>query len=166
VTLDLVCLALVVTAAVAGAVAGAVSQLGQLAAVAGGWLGARWATPYVAPLLQGRVPAFAAHPLATVAAFLACTVVVMLLVRVVLVATPLRRVPGSGGDRGLGALLGAAKAALALWVVLSALATWGKPLPFLGGDLDPSRSELVGLAREHGALGMLSPAPRSSPTTR
>lgn len=165
-TLDLGCLALVVVAAAAGAFAGATAQLVQLLAVAGGWLGARWAGPYLVPVLQGRVPAFAAHPIAGVAAFLGCTVATLLALRALLALTPLGRVRGTGGDRGLGALLGALKAGLALWVILSALAAWGKPLRLLGAELDPARSELVGLAREHGALGALGWGDRGGPPPR
>ena len=155
-TIDLVCLAVVVLAAIAGAFAGLLSQVTQLAAVAAGWLGARHLGPRLAPLLQGRVPAFAAHPLASVAAFLGCTVAALLVVRLLLAVTPLRRAPGSGADRGLGALLAAAQAALVLWIGLSALAVWGKPIRAGGVEVDPGRSELVGLARQHSALGSLA----------
>ncbi len=149
-SLDLACLALVLLAAVAGAVLGAISQAGQLAAVAAGWLGARLLAPELAPLLAGRVPAFAAQPLASVLAFAGCAVAGTLLVRAFLGVAARR---GGGADRGLGALLGAAKAALVLWVALSALAAWGKPFGLGRLRLDPRGSELVAAARERPAFG-------------
>jgi uncharacterized membrane protein required for colicin V production len=152
---DLACLAVVVLAALAGAFAGVLSQAAQLAAVAAGWLGARHLGPRLAPLLQGRVPAFAAHPLASVAAFLGCTLLAVIAVRLLLFLTPLRRAPGTGLDRALGALLAAAQASLVVWVALSALVVWGKPVHLGGLVLDPSRSELAALARQHSALGSL-----------
>lgn len=148
--LDLACVLTVVAAAVAGAFGGAIRQLTRLGAVAAGWLGSRWLAPQLAPLLQGKVPAFAAHPIATVAAFLGCTVVALIAARLVLALTPLRRLPGSGTDRATGALLGAAQACVVVWVALSALASWGKPISLGGITLDPSTSELAGLARDLG----------------
>lgn len=156
VSIDLTCLGVVVLAAIAGTFAGVVSQVGRLAALAAGWLGARHLGPRLAPLLQGRVPAFAAHPLASLAAFIACTVAALVVIRVLLVLTPLRRAAGGGTDRALGALLAAAQAALVVWVGLSALAVWGKPIRAGGLELDPAASDLVGLARQHSALGSLA----------
>ncbi len=150
---DLVSLAIVVMAAICGAFAGAVPQLAHAAAVAAGWGGARVLGPRVAPLLQGRVPAFAAHPIAGVIAFVACTLVATLVARVLIALTPLRRAPGTGADRGFGALLGGAQAALALWVALSALAVWNRPLQLGTVRLDPARSELVDVARGCNAFG-------------
>lgn len=152
-TIDLASLAVVVLAAIFGAFAGAVPQVAHVAAVAAGWAGARAFGPRVAPLLQGRVPAFAAHPLAAVVAFVACTAVATLLMRVLVALTPLRRAPGTAVDRGLGALLGGVQAALVLWVALSALAVWNRPLHLGTVRLDPAGSELVGAARECNALG-------------
>ncbi len=154
-TLDLACLAVVVLAAAFGAFAGAVPQLAHAAAIVAGWAGARAFGPRIAPLLQGKVPAFAAHPIAGVVAFVGCTLVASLLARVLVALTPLRRAPGTGADRGLGALLGGAQAAVVLWVVLSALAVWNRPLQVGTVRLDPAGSELVGAAREWNALGAL-----------
>jgi hypothetical protein len=55
-------------------------------------------------------------------------------------------------DRALGAVVGGAKAMLALWVLLSALALWGRPIHLAGWDVDPRGSELVAFAGEHSAL--------------
>jgi uncharacterized membrane protein required for colicin V production len=156
VTLDLACLAVVVLAAVRGAFTGIIPRLTQLAAVVAGWAGARALGPSVAPLLQGSVPPFAAHPLASVLTFVGCTVLALILVRALLALTPLGRVRGSGGDRAVGALLAAGQAAIVLWVGLSALAVWSRPLQIGSARLDPASSELVAFAREHSALGALA----------
>lgn len=155
-TLDLACMAVVVLAAVRGAFTGVIPRLVQLAAVLAGWAGARAMGPSVVPLLQGRVPPFAAHPIASVGAFLACSVLAWLVLRALLALTPLGRARGTGGDRAIGALLGGAQAALVLWVGLSALAVWARPIRVGGAELDPARSELVELAREHSALGAIA----------
>ena len=152
-TLDLTCLALVLLAGVAGAVLGALSQLAQLAGVAAGWMGARVVAPALSPMLAGKVPAFAAHPVASVLAFAGCAFVATLLARaLVRLATP-RGGAAGGANRGLGAVLGAAQAALVVWVALSALASWGRPLGLGRLRVDPRGSELVAMAREWPAFG-------------
>jgi uncharacterized membrane protein required for colicin V production len=160
VTLDLACLAVLVLAAVGGAFAGAIPQLVHVGAVVAGWAGARAIGPRIAPLLQGKVPAFAAHPIASVAAFIGCTILATLAARALLVLTPLRGAPGSRADRGIGALLAGIQAALVLWVGLSALAVWNRPVRVGRVEVDPAGSELVGLARECNALGPLA-SPRA-----
>ncbi len=153
VNLDLLCLGILVLAAVVGAFAGALSQLAHAAAVAAGWVGARALGPRLALLLQGKVPAFAAHPLGALAAFVGCTAVAALAARLLIALTPLRRAPGSGPDRALGALMGGLQAAVVLWIALSALAVWNRPVQLGGLRVDPERSELVGAARQWSALG-------------
>jgi membrane protein required for colicin V production len=158
-SLDLTCLGLVLLAGVAGAVLGALSQAAQLAGVAAGWAGARLVAPALAPLLAGKVPAFAAHPVASVLAFAGCAFVATLVARgLVRLATP-RGGAAGGANRGLGALLGAAQAALVVWVGVSALASWGKPLGLGRLRVDPTGSELVALAREWPAFGAGHRAP-------
>jgi uncharacterized membrane protein required for colicin V production len=152
-TLDLACLALVVLAAVGGAFAGAVPQLAHIAAVLAGWAGARALGPSIAPLLQGRVPAFAAHPIAGVIAFVGSTMAATLAARLLIRLTPLRHVPGGRVDRGLGAVLGGVQALLVLWVALSAFAVWNRPLQLGSFVADPARSDLVAFARENNAFG-------------
>lgn len=151
-SLDQACVALVALAAVAGAFLGALSQLAQLGAMTAGWVGARLLGPGAASLLRGRVPAFAAHPIGNVLAFVACAGTASLLLRALLQGAGARSAVRSGTDRGLGALLGAAQAALFLWVTLSALALWGRPVHAGPVDLDPRHSELVDLARKHRAF--------------
>ena len=154
-TLDLACLAVVALASIGGAFAGAIPQLAHLGALVAGVAGARALGPMVAPLLQGRVPAFAAHPISVLLAFLACTVGVTLVVRLLFRFTPLRRIPGGRADRGLGAMLGGLQALVVVWVALSAFSVWNRPLRLGEFVADPSRSELVGLAREYNAFGSL-----------
>ncbi len=158
-SLDQVSLVVVVLGAAAGALQGARPHLLRLGAVAGGWLGARFAGPWVAAALHGRVPAFAAEPIGSVIAFVACA----LLARIVLggLASMLfgeEREKG-GVDRGLGALLGAAQTAFVLWILISALAAWGKPVHFGKVTLDPTRSDLASLARAHSAFSLVKRAP-------
>jgi membrane protein required for colicin V production len=152
--LDLGCLAIVVLAAMTGAFTGALSQLASTGATAAGWVGARWLAPVVAPLLQGRVPAFAAHPLASVLAFAGCAAVAALSLRALGAAARSRGGLSGRADRALGALVGGAKAALVLWVLLSALALWGRPVHLGPVDVDPKGSELVAAARERSALAL------------
>ena len=150
-SLDLGCLALVFVAAVAGAFLGALTQVAHLGAAAVGWWGGRAVAPWVEPLLRGRLPAFAAAPAAAVLAFVACTFAATVVLRAA--ARALAGQEGGGGtNRGLGAMLGGAHAALVLWVGLSALALWGRPVKLGRVDLDPRGSELVAFAGEHSAF--------------
>jgi membrane protein required for colicin V production len=150
-TFDEVSVVIVAVAAAAGAFTGARSQIAQLGGAAAGWAGARWLGPRLAPLLQGRLPAFAAHPVASVVAFAGCGLVAGVVLRAALGCATAK--DGGGAHRGLGALLGGAQAAVFVWVVASALAIWARPLRLGPVDLDPARSDLVSLAAEHSALG-------------
>ncbi len=150
-SLDLACVVVVAVAAALGAFSGALAHLFQLGAVALGWMGARSLAPRLAPLLQGWVPPFAAHPLAGVAAFVACTVAALLLARVLLLFAPRRNPPGAA-SRGLGALLAAAQAAVVLWVAFSALVVWGRPVHVGPLHLDPAGSDIARLVRAHSAF--------------
>ena len=157
-SLDQLCLAAVVVAAVAGAFQGARPHLLRLGSVVAGWLGARALGPEVAAALHGRVPAFAAGPVGSVVAFLGCA----LAARLVL-GFAWRLVAGEGekggADRGLGAVLGAVQAAAVIWVLLSALASWGRPVRLGPLALDPGRSELAALARSHSAFSLVRGEP-------
>jgi membrane protein required for colicin V production len=156
VTLDQACIALMALAAVGGALLGALSQVSQLGAMSAGWAGARLLGPGVASLLRGKVPAFAAHPIGSMLAFAGCAATAAVILRAFLRLAGAGKVPGSGPDRGLGALLGAAQASVFLWVALSALATWGRPIQIGRVHLDPTHSDLVAFAAEHNALGTVS----------
>jgi uncharacterized membrane protein required for colicin V production len=158
-SLDLACVALVLLAAVGGAFLGALAQAGQLAGVVAGWVGARLLGPRVATALQGTVPAFAAGPLGSILAFIGCTIVIGLVLRALL-GIAARKARGGAPDRGLGALLGGAQAALVLWVGLSALAAWGRPVHFGPLRLEPKGSQLVAFAREYSAFALRPGAKR------
>jgi len=149
--LDFACVAVMSLASVGGAFTGALPQCSRLAGAVGGWLGASALGPLLEPLLAGRVPAFAARPLSSIAAFVLCAAAAWLGVRA------LFRLAGGtargSADRGLGALVGGAQAAVVLWVLLSALAAWGRPIHAGSLYLDGRSSDLVALAREHSALG-------------
>jgi membrane protein required for colicin V production len=93
----------------------------------------------------------------------ACAIAAGLTLRVL--GATLSRQGGAFGrvDRGLGALVGGAKAALVLWVMLSVLALWGRAVHLGPVHLDPRGSDLVAFAREHNALRRSSdpsPSPR------
>ena len=156
-SLDAVGVTVVLLAAAGGAYLGALSQLAQLGAVAVGWAGARLLGPALAPFLRGVLPAFAAHPVASLAAFVGCAVAARLALRLLTGLLGLTRARGGGPDRGLGALLGGAQAAVIVWVALSALVTWARPIHLGPLDLDPAGSDLCGFAREHNALGTVAP---------
>jgi hypothetical protein len=165
-TLDLACLALLLLSAATGALVGALSQLASAGAIAVGFAGARLLAPHLVPFVHGRVPAFAAHPVASVVAFAACAGAAMLALRALAAALGDHRGTLGRLDRGLGALVGGGKAAVVLWVGLSALALWGRPLRFGPVHLDPTGSDLVGFARDHSALGIgphHPPAPARAP---
>jgi membrane protein required for colicin V production len=150
-SLDLACVALVALAAVGGGVTGALGQIASGGAAVAGWIGARVVGPRLAPLVQGHVPAFTAGPAATVLAFAVCAFAAWIALRAL--GASLRAGTGaSRADRGLGALLGGAKAALVLWVLLSALALWGRPVDLGPVHVDPAGSDLVARARDHGAI--------------
>jgi len=158
VTLDVAILVVLLLFAVAGAFSGALRQLLKVAGVVAGWL----AAVHLAPRLAAR--AFGAGPLpwqraaTAVATFVAVVVLVALLGRLVR-----RAVQGPEGepgptDRALGALLGGAKAGLAVWVVLSALALVGGPVSLGPWRLDPRASTGGSFAARHNLLVAADPA--------
>ncbi len=161
-TLDQVLLVALVAAAAWGAITGALVQLGRLVAAVAGWAGARWLAPELVPSLRTRLPAFAAAPTATVLAFVGCGLAAGVLVKVLLLGTRVRHLSGSGADRGLGALFGGAKAAVGLWVVVSAIAAWGRPIHLGPVNIDPSRSDAVALVREAGSPRRRTEPPRAT----
>jgi membrane protein required for colicin V production len=156
-TLDLVVLGVLLLFAVAGAFSGALRQLVQLLGVVAGWAAARLVAPrLVGPVLGSRPAAWERAALA-VACFVAAVVLVSLLGRAVA-----RRLQGPGGspgpvDRGLGALLGGAKAALGCWVLLSALALARPPISLGGWKVDVRRSDFGSLAARHNLLEVAAP---------
>lgn len=157
-TLDLVVLGLLLLFAVAGAFTGALRQVVQLLGVVAGWLAARHLPPLlVGPLLGSRPPPWQRGALAA-ACFVGAVILVGLLGRAVA-----RRLHGPSGrpgpvDRALGALLGGAKAGLAAWVLLSALALARGPLVLGSLRLDVRSSDFGSLASRHNLLEAAVPA--------
>jgi membrane protein required for colicin V production len=143
VTLDLAVLGILVLFAMLGARSGALRQLVFAAAAVLAWLASREMAAPVARGFGTSLPASLARGIAGVLLFFAVLVLASFVGHVLL------RWSGAGriwapADRAIGAILGAAKAAIALWVLLSAFVIYGRPI----GPLDPSASDLAALARE------------------
>ncbi|HET8538870.1 MAG TPA: CvpA family protein [Anaeromyxobacter sp.] len=152
-TIDLVVLGFLAVSALLGAGSGALRQLVSLAAVGLGVLAARaWTVEVGAGLARRFSPA--ARPLAPALLFLGTFALASLVGAAVLRGTGVARLVRGPADRGAGALLGGAKAALVAWALLSVLA--------LAGDLAPAalrararESQLAGLARAHNLVARL-----------
>lgn len=156
-TIDLVALAVLVLAAIAGAFSGALRQAVQLGAVAVGWLAARHLGATVAQGLSGHVPAVVARPLAAAVLFLGGAVLAGWIGRTLLRAGGLARAVRGPADRAAGALLGGAKAALVVWVLLSMLALAGGAVGVGRLRADPRGSDLAALAHDHNLLVRIYP---------
>ncbi|HYG69556.1 MAG TPA: CvpA family protein, partial [Anaeromyxobacteraceae bacterium] len=154
--LDLVVLAVLVAAALGGAVSGALRQVVQLAAVAIGWLAARQFAPSVAEGFGRTVPGFVARPAASVLLFLGGAALVGFAGRAILNARGLAHAVRGPSDRGVGALLGGAKGALVVWVFLSA-ATLAGAFRLGPVHVDPDESDFAGFARDHNLLARVDP---------
>jgi membrane protein required for colicin V production len=154
---DLAVLALLLLFAVAGAFSGALRQLVQLAAVVAGWLAARHGSARAAGLLFGEKPLPWQRAAAAAGVFLAVFALVALAGRALarLAQGPEGR-PGPL-DRLLGAAVGAAKAGLLAWVLLSALALAGGPLALGPLRVDPAGSRAAALAARHNLLEAADP---------
>jgi membrane protein required for colicin V production len=153
VVLDLSVIALLAVAAVLGASTGALRQSVQLGAALIGWLAARHLSAPVGRGLEAHLPRALARPAAGVLLFLGGFALASLLGHLLLRATRLSRAVRGPADRGGGALLGGAKAALAVWVLLSALALLGRPV----GPFDPRGSDCAALASAHNVLVQFDP---------
>ena len=154
-TLDLAVLALLAVSALAGAASGALRQLASLGAVVLGALAARAWTDDVA---GGLARTF--RPLARLVAplllFFGVAALVSLVAALLLRGTGLARVVQGPADRGGGALLGAAKGALAAWVLLSALALADPYAPAPLRRL-ARESDAAALARTHNLVARVDP---------
>jgi membrane protein required for colicin V production len=148
VTLDLVCLLILFLGAVIGAMSGAVRQLFQLGVVVGAALGARFFSETVAAAFGSALPKAAARPLAAALLFVALTIALGIISRLVVGAAEAAGALRGPVDRGLGALLSGAKTALVLWVALSALTLWGGGLPLKRVALHPESSDFAAFARD------------------
>jgi membrane protein required for colicin V production len=149
--LDPAVVAILAAVAIGGAMSGALRQVAQLLAVAAGWLAARHLGPPVAEGFARVVPALVARPAASAVLFLGGWAAAGLLANLVLRARGLSGLVHGAADRGLGAILGGAKGALVVWVLLSAAALAG---PFSLGPLrfDARASDFAGFARAHNLL--------------
>lgn len=157
-SLDLVGLSLVVLGAVAGALAGALRQVVRLLALAAAALLA----PRLAPRLAGPIERILSEPGAAAAvavalAFALLFLLLWLLGRVVLRIAASEAERGAA-DRGFGALLGGLQALLAVWMAVSVLALWGRPLGTRSFRLDPTQGQLAGVVRTHNLLDLVAPA--------
>ncbi len=154
-TVDLAVLALLAVTALFGAASGALRQLVSLAAVLLGVLAARAFSDDVAAGLARRISPVARH-LAPLLLFLGTFALASLVGLGILRGTGVARVVRGPADRGVGALLGGAKGALAAWVLLSALALAGDHAPDF--VLRRTRgSDLVALARTYNLVRKLDP---------
>lgn len=147
-TLDLVCLLVLLAGAALGAMSGAVRQLFQLAVVVGAVLGARYFSAPVAGALSGVLPKAAALPVAAALLFVALVIALGIASKLVVGAAEAAGALRGPLDRGLGALLSGTKAALTLWLALSALTLWGAGVPLERVRLDPQKSDFVAFARD------------------
>jgi membrane protein required for colicin V production len=148
VTLDLVCLLILLVGAAVGAMSGAVRQVFQLGVVFGAVLGARFFSGPAAAALGGTLPKTAALPVAAAVVFVVLVVALGLLSKLVVGVAEAAGALRGPLDRGLGALLSGAKTALTLWLALSALTLWGGSLPLKRINLHPERSDFAAFARD------------------
>lgn len=155
-TLDLLVLAVLAVAALAGAVGGALRQCVGLAAAVLGWLGARHLSAPVTDGLARWMPGLAARAAAPVLLFAGIFALGTLAGALALRATGLAAVVRGPADRGVGALLGGAKGALVAWVLLSALLLVAGGAPRALG-LDLRGSDFAALSARHDLLRRLDP---------
>jgi membrane protein required for colicin V production len=148
VTLDLLCLLILLLGAAVGAMSGAVRQLFQLGVVVGAVIGARFFSEPVAAALGGVLPKAAARPVGAAVLFVVLVIALGLLSKLVVGAAEAAGALRGPVDRGLGALLSGFKAALTLWLALSALTLWGGGLQLKRVNLHPETSDFAAFARE------------------
>jgi membrane protein required for colicin V production len=151
--LDLVCLVVLAAAAISGALGGALRQLAKLGAAGLALAGTRLLSPAVAAAMSSAAPRPVVGPVASAVTFVVLYVLLALVLGILARAAHAAGAVPRSVDRGAGALLGGAKAALVLWVLVSALVSWGRPLPFLGAALGAPASDFAAFARERGAFG-------------
>ncbi len=155
VTLDLALLGLVLLAAVAGAVSGALRQVLTLAGVVAGWAAARFLAPRV--VQQLHAPTALTRALVTGAAFVVAWMLVAMLARAIVRAVQGEEESPGGFDRLLGALLGVAKGVLVGWVFLALLALLGGRLALGPLRVESRGSKAAALAARHDLLSLASP---------
>jgi membrane protein required for colicin V production len=152
VNVDLAVVALLVLFAVMGALSGALRQLVMLASALLGYLAARYLAP---PLAAGFTRGSAqpvARAIAGVLVFFAVLFVASFLGHALVARAGGGQAVRGPTDRGLGALLGAAKGAMGLWVVLSAFVLVGRPVGPSFFRLDPRDSDFAAVAGDFNVL--------------
>jgi len=152
VNVDLLVLAVLVLFAVLGAVSGMLRQLVTLASTVLGYLGARYLAPAVAAGFTRGPAQPVARAIAGALFFFAVMFLAGFLGRTLVSRMGGGRALRSPTDRGLGALLGAAKAALGLWVLLSAFVLLGRPVGPSFFRLEPQGGDFANLASDYNAL--------------
>jgi membrane protein required for colicin V production len=152
VTLDLAALVILALAAVSGSFKGALHQLVHLAGMVVGWLAAWNLGAAVARGIGRWVPSSAARGAAGLLLFVGFSVLAAWVGHRFLATRSMAGAVRSPPDRGLGALLGGAKAALVVWIALSALALAGGRVTLGRFVLDGAGSDLVALAQRHNLL--------------
>jgi membrane protein required for colicin V production len=156
VLLDVIVLVVLALAALHGATGGALKQVVQLLAAVVAWVAARHLVAPVAAGLGRWMPHLVAPLAAAAILFFGAFALVSLLGAAVLRATSISTVVRGPTDRGAGAVLGGAKGAIMVWVVLSALALGGGELPgAVKAAVD--RSEYLDLAHRYNLLQRLAP---------
>jgi membrane protein required for colicin V production len=156
--IDLVAVALLALAAAAGSSSGALYQLVQLAGVVVGWLAAWNLGPPVARGLARWLPHATASGAAGLLLFLGFSILAAWIGHLFLATRSFSGIVRSPPDRGLGALLGGAKAGLVIWAALSALALAGGRVGLGRFAVDGKGSDLAALARDHNLLVRWRPA--------
>jgi membrane protein required for colicin V production len=156
VLLDIIVLVVLALAALHGAMGGALRQVVQLLAAVAGWLAARHLSAAVAAGLGRWFPGFLARPGAAALLFVGTFALVSLVGSLALRGTSISTVVRGPTDRAGGAILGGAKGALVVWVLLSAVALAGGALP---GRLGAAAhgSEYVSLAGEYNLIARIDP---------
>jgi membrane protein required for colicin V production len=157
VTIDLVAVALLAVAAASGSFSGALHQLVHLGGMVVGWLAAWHLGPPIARSLSRWLPQTAARGAAGVLLFLGFSILAAWIGHRLLATKRVSDAVRSPPDRGLGALLSGAKAALTIWIALSALALVGGRVSLGRFALDGAGSDLAALAHRHNLLTTWSP---------
>lgn len=150
--IDLAAIGILALAAAFGAASGALHQGVQLAGMAVGWLAAWNLGAPVASGLARWLPREAARGAAGLVLFVGFSVLAAWVGHRFLATRGVAGAVRSPPDRGLGALLGGAKAALVVWVALSALALAGGRVALGRFAVDGRGSGLLEVAREHNLL--------------
>jgi membrane protein required for colicin V production len=156
--IDLAAIGILALAAVSGSFNGALHQLVRLAGMVVGWQAAWHLGPVVAIGLGRWLPNSAARGAAGLLLFVGFSVLASWVGHRFLATKRLSGAVRSAPDRGLGALLGGAKAGLVVWIALSALALAGGRVALGRYAVDGAESDLAALAHRYNLLARLQPA--------